>query len=231
MAFIRNPAQPFWQAEHWGFPGRTERNLRDLAHASLLVFAVAAVSAGMLAGISLSSEFGIGESSSFIVVAILFPILCGLLARELWHAKKLETQVKAHEAKLELMESQPHGGDNVPAGLLIVSPDLRVRFANQKYLENTLQELEEVLGWKLGDVLSAEGLEERARTLLDCSDPAASCCFETGIRGNRAGDQPVHITMARIAPRHGEDRILIVVEELFPDSSFRPAEPVEGYVC
>jgi PAS fold len=231
MALIRNAAQPLWQAERWGFSGRAERHLRDIAHTSLLVFAMATVAAGILAGISLSSEFGIGMSASFIVVAILFPLLCGLLAKELWHAKKLKTQVKVQEVTLGLMGSRPNCGDNIPAGLLIVSPDLRVRFANQKYLENTFQEPEEVLGWKIQDVLPAEGLEDRARTVLDRPDPAASCCFNTLIRGGLFAERPVHITMTRIAPRHGEDRVLLVVEDLFPGCSPREGEPVEGYVC
>jgi hypothetical protein len=231
MALIRNAAQPLWQADRWGYSGRGETNLRDIAHTSLLVFAVAAAAVALLAGISLSSEFGIGNSSSFIVVAILFPLLCGLLAKELWHAKKLATRVKVQEARLGLMGNSLTSGDHLPAGLLIVSPDLRVRFANRQYLENAFQEPEEVLGWKVQDVLAAEQLEDQARTVLDRLDPAASCCFNTIIRGGLAGERPVHITMTRIAPRHGEDRLLVVVEDPFSDCSPRVDEPVEGYVC
>ena len=231
MALIRNPAQPLWQADRWGYSGRNERNLRDIAHTSLLVFAVASVASAILAGISLSSEFGIGNSSSFIVVAILFPLLCGLLAKELWHAKKLETQVKVQEATIGLMESNRDGGSNAPAELLIVSPDLRVRFANQKYLENSFQEPGEVIGWRLQDVLMAEGLEERARNVLDRLDPAASCCLSTLVPGGLAGERPVHITMTRIAPRNGEARLLVVVEETIPDGSRQMGETVKEYVC
>jgi PAS fold len=157
MALIRNPIQPLWQGDRWGVSSRVERNIRDTAHTSLLAFAVTAVATGILAGVSLSSEFGIGAPSSFVFVAILFPLLCGALAKELWHARKLETQVKAQEAALGLMGSRLNFGDNTPAGLLIFTPDLCVRFANQKYLGNTLQEPEEVLGWRIQEVLPAEG--------------------------------------------------------------------------
>jgi PAS fold len=219
-----------WQGDRWGFSSRVERNIRDIAHTSLLVFAVTAVAAGILAGISLSSGFGVNASSSFVYVAILFPVLCGALAKELWHARKLETQVKAQEATLGLMGSRLNCGNNTPVGLLILTPDLRVLFANQTYLGNTLQGPEEVLGWKIQDVLPAEGLEECARTVLARSDPAASCCCDTLVRGRLSLERPVHITMTRIAPRHGEDRVLVVVEDLFPGCSLQVGEPVEGYI-
>jgi len=231
MALFRNAAQPLGQADRWGFSGRTERNLRDLSHISLLVFAATTVATGILAGIFLSSRFGIGLSPSFIVVAILFPLLCGILAKEVWHAKKLESQIKGQEATLGMMGSVLRCGDNTPAGFLIVSPDMRVQFANQKYLDSTLQDPEEVLGWKIEDVLSTEALEDQAEALLRRSDPAASCCFDTSIRAGLAGEWLVHITMTRIAPRQGEDRVLVIVEDLLPDSSRRVGESVEGYVC
>ncbi len=231
MAMFRNAAQPLGQGDRWEFSGGMERNLRDLSHMSLLVFAAAAVAAGILAGISLSSNFGIGLSWSFIAVAILFPLLCGLLAKEVWHAKKLEGQIKGQEDRLGMMGSVLRHGDNTPAGFLIISHDMRVQFANQTYLESTFQEPEEVLGWKVEDILSTEAIEDQADALLKRSDPAASCCFDTSIRAGLAGERPVHITMTRIAPQQGEGRILVIVEDLLPDSSTRVVERAAGYVC
>jgi PAS domain-containing protein len=231
MALIQNTAQPVWPVHGWGSPGRAERNLRDLSHLSLLVFAVAAVAAGVLAVVSLSSEFGLNFSWLFIVVGILFPLLCGLLTREIWRTRKLEAQIKGQEHAMGLVESALNSGDNTPAGLLIVSHDLRVQFANQKYLDSTFQEPEEILGWKIQDALSAEGLEAQATTLLAHSDPAASCCFDTLLRAGMAGERPVHITMTRISPRQGEGRVLVIIEDLLPGCSSRLGQPVEGYVC
>lgn len=230
MALFQNSSQPLWWADRGGY-SRTEKDLRDLSHLSLLVFVGAAVATGILAGISLSSKFGIGLTSSFVVVAILFPLLCGLLAKEVWHTKKLEGQIKGQEATLEIMGNGLKCGDNTPAGLLILSPDMRVQFANQKYLESTLQEPEEVLGWKVQDILPAEALEEQANALLRRSDPAASCCFDTTVPAGLAGERAVHITMTRIAPQRGEDRVLVIIENLLPGTSARMSEPVEGYVC
>lgn len=231
MAVIHNVSQPIWQADRMGFSGRSERNVRDLSHASVLVFALTAVVTGVLACISLSSELGIGVTSSFVVVAVLFPLLCGWLAKERWRAKSLEAQIRDQVANTGPVKSLRESGDDTPAGLLIVSSDLRVRFANQTYLQSTLHEPEDVLGWKIQDIMPAEDLEDWAKSLLERSDPAASCCFNAFIRVGLAGERPVHITMARIAPRQGEDRILVVVEDLLQSCSFRSDVPVEGYAC
>jgi PAS domain-containing protein len=231
MALFRDAAQPLWQAEHLRFTSNAERNLRDLSHLSLLVFAAAAVTTGILAGISLSANFGMGLSLSFIVVVILFPLLCGLLVREVWYAKKLEGQIQGQESRLGKMGSILKCCDNVPAGFLIVSHDMRVQFANQQYLDSTLQEPEEVLGREVEDVLPAEALAGEAEGLLKRSDPAASCCFDTFLRAGLAGEQPVHITMTRIASRHGESRILVVVEDIHPDTPAPIGGPLRGYVC
>ncbi len=231
MAVIHNAPQPIWQAERLGFSGKAGRNVRDLSHASVLVFALTAVVTGILGCISLSSELGIGVTSSFVVVAVLLPLLCGWLAKERWRAKNLEERIQSQEANSGLVKGAAESGDDIPAGLLIVSPDLRIRFANQTYLQSTLHEPEEVLGWKIQDVMPAEGLEDWAKGLLGRSDPAASCCFNAFIRVGLAGERPVHITMARIAPQQGEDRVLVVVEDLLHGRSLRSDLPVEGYAC
>jgi PAS fold len=231
MALFHNPAQPVWRADRWGFSGRAERNLRDLSHASLLVFALVAVATGVVAGMSLSSDFGINVSWTLIGVVILFPLLSGLLVKEIWHVRRLESQIRRQKTETGFVGGALSCGDGTPVGLLIVSPDLRVRFANQQYLDTMLQGPEEVLGWKMQDVLSAEGLEEQAKILLGRSDPAASCCFNSVVRTGLGGDRSVHITMTRIAPQQGEDRILVIIEEILPGSSLQLVEPVEGYVC
>lgn len=231
MATIHHAAQPMWQAERMGFSGRAERNARDLSHASVLVFAMTAVMTGILAAVSLSSEIGIGMTSSFVVVAILFPLLCGWLAKERWRASKLEEQLLKQESDPTLVKSAVEIEDDTPSGLLILSPDMRIRFANQAYLQSTLHEPEDVLGSRIQDVIPVEGVEEQARALLGRSDPAASCCFDARVPAGLAGDRPAHITMTRIAPQRGTGRLLVVIEDLDRECVPAPAVPVEGYVC
>ncbi|HET9179095.1 MAG TPA: PAS domain-containing protein [Terriglobia bacterium] len=231
MAVRRIASQPVWPAHPLGFSGGAERNLRDLSHISLLVFAGAAVAAGVVAGVSWSSEFGAGVSWTFMLAAIVFPLLCGMLLREVWRVRKLEGQVKRQQAAIGFVGSALTSGDNTPAGLLIVSSDLRVRFANQRYLDSMLQGPEEVLGWKMQDTLPVEGLEDQAHALVRGPGPAASCRFAAVVRTGLWGERPVHITMTRIAPRLGEDRILVVIEDLLPGCSPRAGQPVGGYAC
>jgi len=231
MALYRNAAQPVWPTDRPGFSGGAERNLRDLSHMSLLVFAGAAVAAGVVAGVSWFSEFGAETSWVYLLVAIVFPLLCGLLLREVWRVRKLESKIKNQQAAIGFVGSALTSGDNTPAGLLIVSSDLRVRFANQKYLDSMLQGPEEVLGWKMQDALPVEGLEAQARALLRDPGPAASCRLAATVRTGLWGERPAHITMTRIAPRLGEDRILVVIEDLLPGCSPRVDQPVAGYAC
>lgn len=231
MAMIRPAVQPTLQTDRRRDPGGVERAMRDLSHGAMLAFAVTSVAIGILACISLFSQFGIGASSSFIVVAILFPLLCGWLAKERWRAKGLEDQIKRLQADDGSPSGLPRYGDNTPAGILILSSDLRIWFTGQTYFEGGLQGPHEVLGWKIQDVVPVAGIEDRAKALLGRCDPAASCCFDALVRAGLAGERPVHITMTRIASRQGEDRVLVVVEDLPSGCSPQSHLPVEGYVC
>ena len=224
-----NVTQSIWQAERFGFSSKAERIVQDLSHASVLVFALTAVVTGILASISLSSEFGIGVTAAFIVVAILFPLVCGLLLKERWRTKKLEERMRRQQANHGLAKGAEGSGDDAPAGLLIISPDLRVCFANQTYFQTTLQAPEEVLGEKIRDVLASELIEVFAQALFGHPDPAASCHLGARIRLGLAGERPVRITMTRIAPQH-EDRVLVVLEDLLHGCS-RSDLRSAGYVC
>lgn len=229
MASCRNVAQPVWPTG--GFYGAAKRNLRVLSHFSLLVFAAAAVAAAVVAGVSWSSELGVDASWAYLLAGVLLPLLGGSLLKEVWQVRKLESQVRNQQTANRFIGSASNCGGNTPAGLLIVSHDLRVQFANQKYLDTMLEAPQEVPGWNLHDRLSVEGLEERTHALLHGPDPAASCRFAAVVSTRLSGERPSHITMTRIAPRLGEDRILVIIEELLPSHSPRPSMPVEGYAC
>ena len=72
-------------------------------------------------------------------------------------------------------------------------------------------------------MLPAEGVENQAKALLNRSYIAMSCCF-TSLPG-----RPVSITMTRIPPVGGEDRILVVVEDFhFP---LHQVQLLESYIC
>lgn len=100
------------------------------------------------------------------------------------------------------------------AGLLIASPDLRIRFANERYFRTTFQGAEEVLGRKIQDLIMAEGVEARAKSLLSRIDTAATCCFDAFIRVGFGTKRPVRVTMAWIAPLAEEECVVVVLEDL-----------------
>lgn len=218
MSVADEMTQSVWRAGRLGLFSKAERFVRNLSHASVLVFVVTALAIGILASISLSSEVGIGMTTSFMMVAILFPLACGLLLKERWRAKRLEERLNSQQANFELMKGAAVSADNFPSGLLILSPDLRVCFANRAYFQTTLQASEEVLGRKIRDVLASEIIEVFAEALFRHSDPAASCHLGVRIRLGLAGERSVRITMGRIAQRH-EGRVLMIIEDLFQGCS------------
>jgi len=144
--------------------------------------------------------------------------------------EKLVDQIKGQAASHNDMAGILDRGDNTPAGLLIVSPDLRVQFANQRYLDNSLREPEQVLGWN-----SRTWFPSRGRRLCRNSSfafhPGCQLLLQRLHPRWFAGERPMHITMTRIAPRQGEDRILVVVEDVVKGDSFQLQQPVAGYVC
>ena len=220
-----------WNGKSLRNPRRAEGVLRDISHASVLVFVMIAAGSGIMASIYMSSQYGTSFTAAFILVAVLFPLVCGLLWKQLWRTKKLE------EALLEQgFKSRPGSvitgiSSGAPFGLLILSSELRVTFANQTYLQLASRAPEGVLGLKIQEVLIAEGVEDRALLLLEQADPPnMSVSFDTLIRVGLEDNRPVHITMTRIAPEHGRIRILVVVEDA-PFGYPEPALPGEGYLC
>lgn len=218
------------QVNRLKYSTKTERIVRDLANASVLVFVATAVGAGILAAVSLSWTLGLGLVVSFFAMGVLFPLLCGWLWKERWRAKKLEEKLLNLQANSGPANVIAVFDDSTPAGLLIISSKLRVLFANQTYFRITHRGPEEVLGWGIHDVLVAEGVEDRARALLGHTDTAGSCRFTARICVGPVEERPVHITMTRIAPQQGEDRILVVLEEV-PQDSVQSRKPMEDYVC
>lgn len=224
MAWTHNPHQSVWRLERAVSSGNAENALQNLSHFSVLVFALTAVIVGIIASLSLFSGFGLRTGFAFIVVVVLLPILCGLLVKERWRAKKLEARVRTELGNPHVVEALSDADEDAPAGLLIVSHDLTVSFANQTCLRSMQRKRSEVLGRRVQDAIPAEGLESYVTSLLARKDPAASCCLNGLIRPGLGVEWPVHITMARIAPWQGKDRILVVVEDAVPGWFLQTAE-------
>lgn len=166
---------------------------------------------------SLAVGIRVGMIASFIAMVVLFLLLCGWLVKERRRAERLEDRIHRQENS-ELANGAGGCGNRALEGLLIVSSDLRIRFANERYFRTTFQGPEDVLGREIQDVILTEGVEERAMSLFARSDPATSSCMNAFIRVGLGGKRPVHVTMAWIAPQEGEDCVVVVLEDLLQGS-------------
>jgi PAS domain-containing protein len=231
MAALSEISEPHWQASVAAASTPRGRQSRGSFGVSTLMSCLAAVAVGLLISYFLASSSGLSMDCTLIAVAAALPILAGWFLKERLRARSLEVKPLRRPVLPEFEGMEAEAEDDMPAGLLIVSSDLRIRFANHAYLDATLQNPEEVLGWRLEDVMPAEGLEDQARALLGRPYAATSCCF-TSFPGTVPTERrPVSITMTRIPSAEGEDRILVVVEDLLRNFPACQAPVVEGYIC
>ena len=229
MAAARKNPEPLWQTNFAEFPAPRVRPGREASRLQPLMHVLVAAAGGILVSHYLTSDSGLGVACALIVVAAALPVLAGRLLKEQLCARSQKSF--RCQVAFELPGGEAAPTDDIPAGLLIVTSDLRIRFANRTYLDATLQRPEQVLGWRLEDVVPAEGLAEQANALLHRSYTATSCCFTSFPGRVPAERRPVSVTMTRIPPVDGEDRILVVVEDLLPNFPGRQAPVVEGYIC
>jgi PAS fold len=220
-----------WHTSIDEFSARRRLRHRKRLHIAMLVRVLVAVAAGMLVSHLLTSNSTLGAACTIIAVAVAFPVVSGWFLNDRLRRARAERRFLRRHALPESQGKETEIANKTPAGLLIVSSDLRVRFANYAYLDSTFQNLEDVVGWRLEDVMPAEGLEEQAKALLNRSYAATSCCF-TSIPGRTPAElHPVSITMTRIPPVEGEERILVVVEDLPHTFPACQVPLVEGYIC
>lgn len=210
---------------------RTEIVLREISHVSVLVFLIVAVGSGIVASIYMSSQYGTKYTAVFVVVCILFPVLLALLWKQSWQMKKLREALQKQETESNPMNIIAGMRDDSSFKLLILNPNLEVCFVNQSYLQYASCTPEQVLGFKLHEVLDAEGVEDRATILLKETDPPNMIMsFNSFVRVSVEDCRPAHITMTRIVPKQGEMRILVIVRDP-PFGNPGPVPPNHGYVC
>lgn len=222
MAALREIPKDAWQPAGPGFRARFERYHRADSRLFRLALFFLVVGVGALAACCLTSSSDVDVLWAVIVLACGLPVMAGQFLNQRVRARRRERRVFACPAPFH--SAGKTAADKTPAGLLIVSSDMRVCSVNRTDLTATLQNSAGVLGWKLEEVLPAEGLENQVKALLNRPSSATCCCFTL-----LAGRWPVSITMTRVPPVGGEDRILVAVEDFhypLPQVSLR-----EGYIC
>lgn len=213
MAAVGEHHKPAWQPAVRGLSAPCRREFREDARLSALAFLFITGGTAALLIEYLTSNSRPELVWALVVVALGVPVLA---------ARLLNKQRREQRLGVAPVEQVPE----IPAGLLVVSQDMRVHSVNDTFLSATRQKSEDVLGWQLEDVLPAAGLENQARKLLNRPHIATSFSFTT-LRGR----QTVSITMTRIQPTEQEERVLVVVEDFLYSMPLGQHPLVEGYIC
>jgi len=137
-------------------------------------------------------------------------------------ARSLEIKIEEQQHVLKVTEYAQEIVDNVPAGLLVLSSDMRVLSANRYFLEFSRLRSEDVEGRRLDEVIQAEGPPYRVDGLSDGGVPTQSVLLNVTVTG-RDEKLPARITITNIAHPEGEGRLLVVLEDQTESERLRTA--------
>ncbi len=113
--------------------------------------------------------------------------------------------------------------DSIPAGLLLLSPDLRVLSANRSFLESFQLRSEDVEGKALHEVLRTEALAHRASDVLHGRVTSHDVLLDVVVGGHEE-KRPARITVADVVrAEEGDSQVLLVVEDLRENERLRVA--------
>jgi PAS domain S-box-containing protein len=129
--------------------------------------------------------------------------------RQIWKSREVSRLLALFEAERHYYQEIVSG---LPNALLVISPELRVVSANQRFFEILDVSSEDVLGRRLGDLLPVPGLAEHIAGVLSSGAPRRNIVLEAPAK------QGVKLLVAGISllkPADGEDAgVLLVLEDL-----------------
>ena len=134
----------------------------------------------------------------------------------------LEERVAQQQAILALQAFAQEMVDNVPVGLLILSPDLNVLSANRTFLEAFQVRAEKVIGRPLPEVIQAEGPPRR---IIGAAGPGSGphdVLLDLAAPGGM-GTRPTRLTLTQISDGQGKGRLLLTVEDQTESERLRAA--------
>jgi PAS domain S-box-containing protein len=137
-------------------------------------------------------------------------------------ALALEDRVAHQEAILALQAFAQDMVDNVPVGLLILSPDLNVLSANRTFLEGFHVRPEKVIGQPLAEVISAKGPPRRVAGGTGPGSGPYDVLLEMAVSGG-IGTRPARLTLTEISDGQGKGRLLLTVEDQTESGRLREA--------
>jgi PAS domain S-box-containing protein len=172
------------------------------------------------------AEFQRSERLAGVAAAFLLLALAGLLIalrREQQRARLLQEQMRQARAMSNLQGYADKIVASVPAGLLLLSEDLRVLSANRAFLESFHIRGEDVLGRDLQELVRAEPLVRRARQVLESGVAHQDGLYDLYVYARR-DTKPVRITMTAIQLADEEPpRLLLVLEDLTEEERLHAA--------
>jgi PAS domain S-box-containing protein len=137
-------------------------------------------------------------------------------------ARAQEESMAHQQAILALQAFAQEMVDNVPVGLLILSPDLRVLSANRTFLEGFHVPPEKVIGQPLPDVTQAEG---PPRPIIDATGLGSGphdVLLDLAALGGK-GTRPARLTLTEISSDQGKGRLLLTVVDQTESERLRAA--------
>ena len=160
--------------------------------------------------------------------AAVFLILAeGSLLIGLWRqrqrAQLLREQIRQERAIFNLKSYAEKIVASVPSGLLVLSGERRILSANRSFLESFSLSNVDVVGRRLDDVATADGLLVRIREVLQTGVPQHDVLFDLQLPSRRA-TRPVRITITSIRIAEEEDaRLLLTIQDLAEEERLHAA--------
>jgi PAS domain S-box-containing protein len=162
-----------------------------------------------------------GAAAAFLLLALAGFLIA--LHREQQRARLLQEQMRQARAMSNLQGYADKIVASVPAGLLLLSEDLRVLSANRAFLESFRLSDEDVLGRDLQQLVRAERLVRNAREVLASGAPQQDGLYELYVYARR-DTKPVRVSLTAIQLADDEPpRLLMIMEDLTEEERLQAA--------
>ncbi len=159
------------------------------------------------------------------LVMVLGIFVVGLLWRgyvRRQQAFALEGTIQQQQAILRMREFAQDVVDNVPAGLVVLSPDLHVLSSNKTFLTTFGLQNEEVVGRRLDEVIQAERPPYRITDPLLGGETTEEVLLDVSVAG-RGEKRPARISIKSLAHEEEGGRLLLTIEDLTDSERLRAA--------
>ncbi len=127
-------------------------------------------------------------------------------------ARSLQNELEKQQAVLTMRRYAQEVVDSVPAGLLVLSADLRVLSANSFFLEHFNLKQDEVVGRRLEDLVRADTPPYRVSSPLEGEVVPETVLLNVSVVG-REEKWPARIILKKLAHEAEDGRFLFVVED------------------